>query len=436
MGAPGSHLAAATGTSDRRETPEAARAGPRGGRVKKQKLWSYSVGRRGARITVVELKPGGMLYGRSWNPRARDGKGAMYRRSLGHRDKEAAIRWAADQHKELLDGEADRINDRVTLGRLLASYLTCKTPNKVLTEQAVDHRRAELFNRVWGRSLRARDLNEADWDAFIAARRRGTIDARGNRLPEGKRRPVRNRAIEADLKFVRSVLRYGVKRKLLKTDPLAGCVLPEVARPRREFAKRDRYLQTRAVTDAITMVLTWGGERRHVRSWLTELLDVVNYSIRRISAVRQLRLDDLLTGAGEHGALRWRAETDKLRVETVTPIGPEIRAALDRQAERVGEASEYFFPSPSDPTQPVARELCDTWLREAERLAGLPKLNGTLWHAYRRGGATAYMNAGVPNKVTCALGGWTSARTLEDRYQKVTFEAMQRGQAEARKVGW
>jgi hypothetical protein len=32
---------------------------------------------------------------------------------------------------------------------------------------------------------------------------------------------------------------------------------------------------------------------------------------------------------------------------------------------------------------PVSRYLCDKWLREAERLAGVEKLDGRLWHAYR-----------------------------------------------------
>ena len=42
--------------------------------------------------------------------------------------------------------------------------------------------------------------------------------------------------------------------------------------------------------------------------------------------------------------------------------------------ERPGIGKAYLFPSPKDPSKPLRYELGSDWLREAERLAGLPRL--------------------------------------------------------------
>lgn len=47
--------------------------------------------------------------------------------------------------------------------------------------------------------------------------------------------------------------------------------------------------------------------------------------------------------------------------------------------------SEVMFPEPDDITKATDRHEFRTWLEIAEKKAELPKLNGALWHAYRRG---------------------------------------------------
>ena len=42
------------------------------------------------------------------------------------------------------------------------------------------------------------------------------------------------------------------------------------------------------------------------------------------------------------------------------------------------------FPSPGDPDVPIRIDTPGTWLRKAEKLAGLPPLAGGRWHPYRR----------------------------------------------------
>jgi hypothetical protein len=75
----------------------------------------------------------------------------------------------------------------------------------------------------------------------------------------------------------------------------------------------------------------WNGGRPRQRSYLSELLDIVNGTGRRISAICQLRYDDLRLDQKPHGAIRWPAETDKQGCETEVPIGPEVRWATERK---------------------------------------------------------------------------------------------------------
>lgn len=57
-----------------------------------------------------------------------------------------------------------------------------------------------------------------------------------------------------------------------------------------------------------------------------------------------------------------------------------------------------------------------TWLLEAERLAGLPKQRGSLFHACRRAWATARRH--LPVTDVAAAGGWRSTVTIQRCYQQ------------------
>ncbi len=68
------------------------------------------------------------------------------------------------------------------------------------------------------------------------------------------------------------------------------------------------------------------------------------------------------------------ADTDKMGKEWEVPMCSHVRAAVDRVlAVRPGIGKAYLFPSGSDPTQPVSKDLASAWLVEAEALAGLEK---------------------------------------------------------------
>jgi hypothetical protein len=99
------------------------------------------------------------------------------------------------------------------------------------------------------------------------------------------------------------------------------------------------------------------------------------------------------------------------------PIDPTVRAAIDRvMQERPGIGAALVFPSSTDPAQPITKDLASEWLLEAERAAGLPKLEGGVWHPYRRKWATARKH--LPLADVAAAGGWKSRETLLRCYQQ------------------
>ena len=108
------------------------------------------------------------------------------------------------------------------------------------------------------------------------------------------------------------------------------------------------------------------------------MLDLAFGTGRRISAIRQLTYADLLLNEGPHGSIKWPARTDKPGFESVAPISPLVRAALDRiRQAQPGIAARPLCPDPRDPARPIPKHRPEGWLRQAEILAGLEKQEGT-----------------------------------------------------------
>jgi hypothetical protein len=135
--------------------------------------------------------------------------------------------------------------------------------------------------------------------------------------------------------------------------------LPKEARPEVLFAETWTRVVTndftiRFVSDDVPMEIRWNGKREERRSYLSELLDIVNGTGRRISAVTKLRFADLSlerSASAPYGAIRWPGDTDKQGRDWVAPVSPAVRAALDRIVRnRPGIGDAPLFPSPEDPT--------------------------------------------------------------------------------------
>jgi integrase len=386
-------------------------------------MWKHSAGERPNTVTVFEREAGGPIYARIWDGKARGGKGSLVRLSLGHRDKARAKRYAIEEAAKLQKGQGDITTQRVTLTQIFAAYLQQRSPMKVLSEQQADKRRAEMWARVLG-STDPYDISSSQWDSFIDARSSGQIDPRGNPIAEKDRKAVRARSIEGDCVWLWLVFNWATTRKLarntylMRENPIRGYDIPHEKNPLRPVATQDRFDTVRAISDKHTMEIRRDGKRITCRSYLSELLDIAVGTGRRLSAVCSLCFQDLRlerTATAPHGAIVWPANTDKTKRETTAPLMPSVRAAIDRiMSEHPGIGQVPLFPSGSHPERPMTRHLADSWLREAETMAGLQSQKGSLWHAYRRKWATERKH--LPPSDVAKAGGWASTEALTKCY--------------------
>lgn len=314
------------------------------------------------------------------------------------------------------------------MARVFALYEQHRTPRKGEKEQTADARRIEMWTRWLGAQKDAHDVTRHEWDAFVDARGSGEIDSKGERVAEEKRTVVKPGTVAADLDWLRQVFRWAAEWKipgvgyLMRENPVRGYDVPKVKNPRRPVASQDRYETLRAKTGEHTMEIRWNGKREKQRSYLSEILDIVAGTGRRISAVCSLRYEDLRLDDGTpHGSIRWPADTDKNGRETTVPIGPAVRRAIDRVLrDRPGIGGAYLFPSPTDPAKPVSRRVASAWLYKAEEMAGLESQKGSLWHAYRRKWVTERKHH--PDADVAAAGGWADTQALRRCYQQADEE--------------
>ena len=399
-------------------------------RRRRKKAWSYTAGERPCTVTVCERKPGGPLYVRIWDPTARGGQGNWVRRSLEHSDRDVAEAYALDQAAKLKKGQGDLAVGRLTLKQVFGEYKKHRTPRKSPAEQKADARRIELWETVLGQNKDPYKITGQEWQSFIERRRTGELDSRGRTAKRPK--PVRDRVVEIDCRWLRLVFGWAVRwrtgeRYLMRENPLRGFEVPTEINPLRPVATLDRFEALRAVSDRVMVEIRNGEKPLTVRSYLSELLDLAHGTGRRISAICALRYEDLRLNDGPHGSIRWPASTDKMGFESVVPMSPGARQAVNRVIrERPGFGAAPMFPSPadSDKVKPMSRHLADKWLREAERLAGLEPQKGTLWHAFRRGWATSRKD--LPDVDVAQAGGWRSLQALKASYQQADADTMYR----------
>jgi integrase len=133
-----------------------------------------------------------------------------------------------------------------------------------------------------------------------------------------------------------------------------------------------------------------------------------------LGAIRQLRWDDVDL---KRNTIRWWAETDKKGKEWVIPVPASLGEELKSFRVKMGGLfGGLIFPSTSDPMKPVTRDSFEHLLATAERKAKLPKLDGSLWHAYRKRGPRA--GKGYLSWMVAAAGGWSDIGTLMKCYQQ------------------
>jgi integrase len=400
--------------------------------MSRNKLWAEAFGPYGFKVRVEERRPGGTLYARL-PVLPYPGDGPRYQQvSLEHNDKDRAKEWARTEAEKLRAGTSGALDPVPTAGRIFALYTTETRPDKGKSTQELDTRASKIWTRWLGADKDLSKLMPSEWRGFIRARASGEIDAQGQSVPEtdadGKRlrRAVRPRTVENDCEWLMWVLNWATKerdadgRYLLKENPARGFEIPHEQNPRRVVATQDRLEALLAVADRVLMDVRQNKKRVAVRSYFRELLELVNGTARRISAVCQLRYEDMRLArskAWPHGAIQWPGETDKMGKPWAAPLNATTRATVDRiLSNRPGIGAAYLFPKATDPTKPVDKDLVSDWLERAEQLAGLPKQSGTLWHAFRRKWATERKHLPLPD--VQAAGGWSDPTCLQTIYQQ------------------
>ncbi len=381
---------------------------------------AYHIGDYRSRVSVYE-ETNGVFYLRTSGKKPK---------SLGHRNFDRVRREAKDRYAKL---ELNLTSDGATVGDAIQLYLEHQSPKRTPAVQGEDRRRAEMWARVLGADKNLLDVTAKDWDDFTRDRLTGTINGRGEDVRPKDRDDcaVGKRAVGGDQKWLRGVVLWALnwknpatKQFVLNENPLRGFAFTDEANPRRPVATQDRFEKVRAVSDHIDMEVYRGGKRFKVRSCLSEVLDIVNCTGRRISAIISLRYSDLvLKGGGPYGAIQWPADTDKEGKVWFVPMSAPLRAAIDRVlADRQVIGTAYLFPSPRKPSRHISKDRVRRWLLYAEELAGVEKQQGSLWHAYRRKWATERKH--LPDTDVMQAGGWSNIESLKTAYQHADPKTM------------
>jgi len=327
--------------------------------------------------------------------------GRRLTRSLGHRDwtraKRQADEFAAGFASPDLNGKVEA--EPLDLGTLFDIYGEEVTPTKTRHSRLHDRTTTKMFLRFFGRDRDPATLSQRDWDRFIRERRSGRIGPSG--------RPVSDRTIEHDLKFLIAVLNWAERsrdeqgRLLLDRNPLKGLRKPTQKNPTRVVLAEEEY---RALLEASSRV-----------EWRFRVALVLAHETgHRIGAIRKLRWTDI---DFEGRVVRWRAEHEKTGYEHVTPLTDEAVAALkEARAVGAGSGNAPVLPSPIDSARCMSPSCAFRWWKKAQTLAGLEPKRGRGWHSLRRKFASDLMD--TPLKVLCELGGWKDPQTVLKCYQR------------------
>lgn len=372
-----------------------------------RKSWSYSAGARGVnRVRAFRHPKTGGLY-LEWSAPDAEGAPRVHRQPLPAATPDQA-RAAADRRAvELLSrpttaAPPERVD--LTLGALLDMYNGEADPAR--STKRHNERAAALFVACWGRDRLVKSLAAADLETYMRARRAGAL------APNGRvGRPVRDRVLEEDLTFLRTVIRWATKKRkdtagrwLLEVDPLGDAVaIPRERDPRRVI-----------LPPAEVAAMMERASRTDRRLWLAMLL--CQETGRRINSVRLLRWSEIDLDAG---TITWTGEKQKNGQTRLTPMTDALREALkEERRTRAMIGDGWLFPSPvSDGA--VGREVFYKGWRECRTALKLTQ-KGAAFHAFRR--ALASDLATAPLAVVAELGGWKHPEVALKVYQAPNLE--------------
>jgi integrase len=400
--------------------------------------WTRSLGERGMRVRIFEKRTNGTFYRTLWvTGRGRD------HASLRTRDRYEAERLGRMLLAQLLRQEETAKSERLTLGALWRRYeAECATylDNRATTRRD-DATRAKVLLAFFGEQCDVRTLTARDQGAYTAHRKAGGVV-----LADGaKTKPVRARSAEMDVVLLHAMLRWATTvrlpngARLLDANPLAGVRREREQNPARPIASWERFERTRRAMQGLQRDAAnrRAAEPEDVMAELDETrwgkmelaLVLAEATGRRLGSIRQLRWEDI---DFSRRTIRWRAEFDKRGKEWFVPMPDALAEELKQFRMRFGAITGWIFAGERKPDQPMDRYLFAKWLRVAEKEAGLPKLEGGLWHPYRRKWATERKQHSL--KDVAAAGGWKDTETLLTCYQHPDADTLLAVMSEPRKM--
>jgi integrase len=262
-------------------------------------------------------------------------------------------------------------------------------------------------------------LAPADVEHYTRERRAGRLTRRDAHAKLITSKPVRDRVLEEDLTFLRTVIRWATRKRkdatgawFLSMDPLGEFDIPRERDPRRPMLAAGEYELVREKAAEMDR-----------RVWLALVL--CHETGRRLNSVRQLRWADVdLTSK----TLRWIGERQKNGQTNVTPMTDALAVAL-RQARIEGGTlgDGWLFPS-SRSDEAIDRKVFYNGWRDVRKACGLPMV-GAAFHAQRRQMASDLASA--PLAVVAELGGWKHPEVALKVYQQANVE-QQRAVLDAR----
>jgi integrase len=313
---------------------------------------------------------------------------------------------------------------RLNLGALCARYVERSSTYASYTREM----RADVDTRIrvllayFGSECVVRDLTPDEVASYSSARRAGGIEV----VDCDERwitKAVRARSVVADLAVLHGMLNWALSRRelgarLLDANPIAGVRVRRDSHPRRRISTWDRFTATREAMQGRAAAASVGVERdRWVKAELALVL--AEGTGRRLGAIRQLRWEDV---DWDRATIRWRAESDKRRKEWLLPVPATLLQDLRSFQRRLGALGGWMLVSGNDPSAAMDRHTLAGCLEAAEAAAGLPKLDGGLFHPYRRKWATERKDR--PLSDVAAAGGWQNTATLLTCYQQPTTDAL------------
>jgi len=366
--------------------------------------------RKGGLLHIRQKRPGGVFFVRVWvNKRYSE-------KSLRTREPELAKERARAFQSALSDRNRPAVPNVVELGALWRRF---STECKPFARRGPDYKKdAAAHARVlighFTPHFDVGRITQDDVDGFVDARAAGGIvtgtDENGQPI---KTEPGSERTAEADLVWLNHMLIWATTTRLphgmpwLTSNPLKPLAKPHPKSQMRPHSSQDRYEATLRTLDE--QVAKAADDLTRSR-WMQIRLFLVLAAAtgRRLSAIRQLLWSDI---DFTRKLIHWRAKTDKKGKLRWIPLSDTIAAEFRRYREQYPPVtSEWVFPAEKNAGKPSDRYLFRDWMIKAERYAELPKLEGGLWHPFRR--MWAMCRKDMPIRDVMEVGGWDDFETI------------------------